>query len=101
MEPPSTGRHAGRSYCLQDAINAQPEGVLDKTRVETQVKTRVKTPEQIVALLQQNPNMTLSEVADAIGKSVSAVGRAVAKLKMQNKLAYHGPKKGGYWICPK
>jgi len=99
MEPPSTGRHAGRSYCLQDAINAQPEGVFDKARVETQVKTRVKTPEQIVSLLQQNPNMTLSEVAAAIGKSASAVERAVAKLKMQNKLAYHGPKKGGYWIC--
>jgi Fic family protein len=85
--------------CLQEAINAQPEGVFDKARVETQVKTRVKTPEQIVSLLQQNPNMTLSEVAAAIGKSASAVERAVAKLKMQNKLAYHGPKKGGYWIC--
>ncbi|WP_281054815.1 winged helix-turn-helix domain-containing protein [Tolumonas auensis] len=60
---------------------------------------QVKTPEQILLLLQRNPHMTLSEVADAIGKSVSTVERAVAKLKKQNRLVYHGPKKGSYWIC--
>lgn len=63
------------------------------------VETQVKTQEQILLLLQQNPHMTLSEVADTIGKSVSTVERAVAKLKKQNRLVYHGPKKGGYWIC--
>ena len=78
---------------LQEAISTQPDVVLEKIRVET----RVKTPEQILMLLQQNPHMTLSEVAGSIGKSVSTVERAVAKLKKQNKLVYHGPKKGGYW----
>ncbi len=67
----------------------------EKTRVEMQVKT----PEQILLLLQQNPHMTLSEVADTIGKSVSTVERAVAKLKKQNRLVFQGPKKDGYWIC--
>ena len=78
---------------LQEAISTQPDVVSEKTRVDMQVKT----PEQILLLLQQNPHMTLSEVADAIGKSVSTVERAVAKLKKENRLAYHGPKKGGYW----
>ncbi len=78
---------------LQEAIITHPDVVPEKTRIET----RVKTPEQILLLLQQNSNMTLSEVADAIGKSVSTVERAVAKLKKENRLAYHGPKKGGYW----
>ncbi len=41
--------------------------------------------------------MTLSEVAVAIGKSISAVERAVAKLKQADKLAFIGPKKGGHW----
>ena len=76
---------------LQEAISTQPDVVLEKTWV--------KTPEQILMLLQQNPHMTLSEVAGSIGKSVSTVERAVAKLKKQNRLAYHGPKKGGYWMC--
>ncbi len=90
---------------LQEAISTQPDIVSEKTRVEMRVETRVemrvemqvKTPEQILLLLQQNPHMTLSEVADTIGKSVSTVERAVAKLKKENRLAYHGPKKGGYW----
>ena len=86
---------------LQEAISAQPDAVLEDARVETQVETRVeiqkRTPDQILLLLQQNPHMTLSEVAVAIGKSISAVERAVAKLKRAGKLVFTGPKKDGYW----
>jgi len=39
----------------------------------------------------------LADVAATIGRSVSAVERAAAKLKTQNRLAYEGPKKGGKW----
>ncbi len=80
---------------LQEAINIQ--SVTEKMRVETQVKVRVKTPELILKQLSEHPDMTLAEVAQQIGKSVSTVERAVAKLKKENRLAYHGPKKGGYW----
>lgn len=82
---------------LQEAISTQPDVVSEKTRVEMRVETRIKTPEQILLLLQQNPHMTLSEVADTIGKSVSTVERTVAKLKRQGKLEFTGPKKGGRW----
>ncbi|OQK17272.1 cell filamentation protein Fic [Methyloprofundus sedimenti] len=77
---------------LEEAIASETE-----TRVEMQVKTRVKTPDKILALLQQQPELTLAEVANHIGLSTSTVERAVAKLKQQHKLSYHGPKKGGYW----
>jgi Uncharacterized conserved protein len=84
---------------LQEAIKQQPD--TQKTRVKTQDKTRVKikerTPEQILQLLKAQPELTLAEVAQAIGRSTSAVERAVAKLKQQNKLSYHGAKKSGYW----
>ena len=69
----------------------------EKTRVETQVETRVKTPEQILTLLLEQPSLTLAEVASRLGKSTSAIERAVAKLKQQKKLAFNGPKKGGHW----
>lgn len=69
----------------------------EKTRVETQVKTRVKTPEQILVLLAKQPTLTLAEIAEHLGKSPSTIERAVAKLKQQNKLTFHGPKKGGHW----
>lgn len=77
---------------LEEAINHSA-----KTQVETGVEMRVKTPDKILALLAQHPELSLSDVANMIGRSVSTVERAVAKLKQQQKLAYHGAKKGGYW----
>lgn len=80
---------------LQEAINTQPD--TEKMRVETQVQMRVKTPDVILQQLSANPNMTLAEVAKQIGKSVTTVERTVAKLKLQGRLAFIGPKKGGRW----
>ena len=77
---------------LEEAISNEA-----KARVETQVETRVKTPDKILALLQKQPELTLVDVAKHIGLSPSTVERAVAKLKQQQKLSYHGSKKGGYW----
>jgi hypothetical protein len=36
-------------------------------------------------------------VAEAVGKSLSAVERASANLVRVGKLKYVGPKKGGHW----
>jgi ATP-dependent DNA helicase RecG len=41
--------------------------------------------------------MTLAEVATTIGKSLSAVERASAKLVKTGQLKRIGPQKGGYW----
>ncbi len=75
---------------LHEAINLE-------MRVKTRVQTRVKTPQQILELLKQHPEFSLAEVAQAIGRSVSTVERAVARLQQENRLRYHGPKKGGKW----
>jgi ATP-dependent DNA helicase RecG len=63
----------------------------------TPVETPVKTPDRIVELLRANPHMTLIEVAGAIGKSLRAVERATAKLAVEGRLRYIGPRKGGHW----
>ena len=68
-----------------------------ETRVKALVETPVKTPAAILVCLGGNPNMTLTEVAARLGKSVSAIERASAKLVTQGKLKYVGPKKGGHW----
>jgi Fic family protein len=80
---------------LQEAINTQPD--TEKTRVQMRVQTRVQTPELILALLREHPQMSLADVAQQIEKSVTTVERAVAKLKTQGRLAFIGPKKDGYW----
>lgn len=88
---------------LQEAINTQPD--IEKMPVHMPVKTpvqaRIQTPNLVLQHLATNPNMTLSEVAQLIGKSVRAVERAVAKLKQQGKLEFIGPKKGGHWLVIK
>lgn len=56
-----------------------------------------KTQDQILRILNEDPDMTLSEVAQKIGKSLSAVERASSKLVKAGRLRYVGPKKGGHW----
>ena len=85
-----------------------------KTRAKTQVKMRAKTqiaeakkkvrtrrrantPEAVLQALKKDNSLTLAEIAAQIGKSVSAVERAVKKLRDQGKLEYVGPQKGGHW----
>jgi len=68
-----------------------------KTPVKTRVKTPVKTPERILEILEENPDLALVDVAKAIGKSLSAVERASAKLVQEGRLRRVGPRKGGHW----
>ncbi|WP_230473581.1 Fic family protein [Dyella choica] len=87
--------------CIHDAVSKASSKTTVKTPVETTVKTPVekaaKTPQQILALLRQQPELTLAEVAQAIGRSPRAVERAAVKLQQENKLRYHGPKRSGHW----
>jgi len=82
--------------CLFTAtVHRKPVEELDL--IEGTVRTPVKTPDLIMAVLRETPSSTLAEVAATIGKSVSAVERASAKLVAAGKLRYVGPKKGGHW----
>ena len=60
-------------------------------------KTPVKTPVKIVAMMRENPEVTLADIAQSIGKSVSAVERAASKLVKSGKIRYKGSKKTGRW----
>ncbi len=66
-------------------------------QVETQVETKSKTPDIILHILSSHPGMTLAEVAERAGKSLSAIERAASKLVKEGRLHHVGPKKGGYW----
>ncbi len=65
--------------------------------VETQVETQVETRDRIVELLRAHPHLTLAEIAAQLGKSVSAIERASAKLTREGRLRRVGPRKGGHW----
>ena len=66
-------------------------------KAETPVETPVKTPDRILEALAAQPDLTLADVAGAIGKSLSAVERACARLVKEGRLRHVGPRKGGHW----
>jgi Fic family protein len=91
---------------IDDALKQalEVEGVRDmpvKAPVETQVKTlvetRVKTEDRLLAVFAAQPEVTLAEAASHLGKSVSAVERAVRRLRDSGRLRHVGPQKGGHW----
>jgi len=68
-----------------------------KKPVETLGKTPGKTPSQILALLQDDHHLTVSEMAKHLSKSESAVNRAIQKLQSARRLRRAGSRKAGYW----
>jgi len=74
-----------------------PEKTLGETRVKTLEKALEKTPEKILSLIESNPEISIAELGKCLGKSASAIERAIRKLKSQGKLKRIGPDRGGYW----
>lgn len=64
---------------------------------KTSVKTAVKVSVKILQLLEENPSMTLAELASIIKKSKRAVELASSRLVKDGKLRHVGPQKGGHW----
>ncbi|EPJ48460.1 MAG: hypothetical protein OFPII_05890 [Osedax symbiont Rs1] len=115
------------SESLREALAFETTSLVEKqeTRVKTRVQTPVqrlkepvvellvkpqanaspekhqKTPEQIIALLTVHPQWSLSDVAQSLAKSISAIERAAAKLKLQGRLQRVGTRKGGSWLVIK
>ncbi|MGU5717230.1 winged helix-turn-helix domain-containing protein [Aeromonas taiwanensis] len=50
-----------------------------------------------MGVLTAEPTLTLKQVAERIGKSTSAVERAVSVLVKEGQLLFVGPRKGGHW----
>ncbi len=95
--PPEFKTNDDRSYFLI-RLPVHPEADLgDSVEAEGLEKTPVETPDQILQMLDEKPEMTLAEVASKIGKSLRAVERASSKLVKAGRLRFVGPKKGGHW----
>ncbi len=71
--------------------------VSGKTPGKTLGKTPGKMPGKILELLATTPTLTIAELASLIGKSNSAVERAIRKLRESGRLKRIGPDKGGHW----
>jgi len=60
-------------------------------------KQGAKSRDNIIRLIRQNPNITMSEIASSVGISAKAVEKQIARLKKDGVLVRIGPDKGGSW----
>ena len=60
-------------------------------------ETLGKTPRDVLRLLRDQPGLSAPQLAERIGKSRSAIERAVKKLREAGLLVRIGPDKGGSW----
>ena len=56
-----------------------------------------KTRDIIIRQIRQNPNVSMSELASAVGISAKSVEKQIARMKKAGLLVRVGPHKGGYW----
>ena len=78
--------------CIHDAVARAA-----KTPQKKNQKTPQKTPEAILSLLRTQPDMSFQQMAAKLGKSESAIKRAVRGLREAGRLQRIGPDKGGHW----
>ena len=56
-----------------------------------------KSSEKIRQLLKQNSGVTISELAEELGKTTRAVEKNLKTLQKEGKIKRVGPDKGGHW----
>jgi predicted HTH transcriptional regulator len=68
-----------------------------KTPGKTPGKAPGKTPELVLQALLASPSATVPALALQLGRSESAILRAIRKLREEGRLRRIGPDKGGHW----
>lgn len=91
-----------RRACLERRLPApklreEAEGLWVEFGFPARVEMTVEPPVLVLAYLEKNPTASLAETAAAIGKSVSTVERASARLVKEGRLRFVGPRKSGRW----
>lgn len=66
-------------------------------REEPSVKPSVKPSGLILDMIRRQPEITIPEMAEALGKSTRAIEMQLAKLRKSGKVQRVGPAKGGHW----
>lgn len=81
--------------CIHDA--AVRDEMTGKTTGKVTGEVTGKMPDKVLALLAENPQLTVPELAALTDKSVSSIHRAIRTLRESGHLRRIGPDKGGYW----
>jgi ATP-dependent DNA helicase RecG len=70
---------------------------VSRTIAGSSVKSSVKTEEQILGYLSEKTELTIPDLAEALGLSTRAVEKQIAKLRKGGRLRRVGSRKAGRW----
>ncbi|MDP2286895.1 MAG: winged helix-turn-helix transcriptional regulator [Pseudohongiella sp.] len=85
------------SNFIEFILPAIEESLREAVNPDDHTKTLGKTPDVILNLLRDAPELSIPQLAASLGKSQSAVERAIRKLREVGRLKRIGPDKGGHW----
>jgi len=68
-----------------------------KTPPKTPLKTPLKTRDKIVALMKNNKNISIKDIASVLNLSRDTINEHIAKLKKDGALKRVGSARSGYW----
>ena len=68
-----------------------------QSSVKSSVKSSVNTEDKILNYLEQNPKITIRELAELLGLTTRAIEKQIANLKKENKINRVGSARKGHW----
>ena len=71
---------------------------VESAHVGTTGTAPAKTSVKIISLMRENPQVSIPEIAKAIGRTARAIEMQVAQLKAEGLIERIGPAKGGHWV---
>ena len=91
----------GHALCLSDSFEPFEQTCLEMAWEPgfsgVLTKTPEKTPDRVLAAIKGNAEVTAQELALLLGKSESAIHRAIRKLRDTGQIRRNGGDKGGHW----
>lgn len=82
----------------EENILSNREMHVDYREIKENKKEKTNNEDLVIEILKSNPNITLQEVANKIGKSLRTVKIIVKTLQDSGTIFRVGGKKNGYWV---
>ena len=94
--PQVENQFGGTSIYIQRETEAQE--TTEKSTLTSTLKSTLKgTSKKIVDIVEDNPNVTIAQVAELLQMNIRGIAKHFQRLQQQGILRRIGPDKGGHW----
>ena len=86
------------SVSSQDGVEDTTQKTVEKNTLKNTLKSTLKgTRKRIVEMIESNPNTSLDQIAEQLGKNPRGIDKHIKVLREQGIIRRVGPDKGGHW----